>query len=694
MTTPMHLPPGTSAVTPLTSERQALRQEQERMAELLASLGGMGVSSALGKTPNTQRAPPTRAPTTSATVSRMSLPPATPSDAAAAAMASSAGNAFSPLRTVDRATPFAQHTGALPTATSTVAAAEESLASHSVIELMGELQEAKGALEAERIVSQRLTRQLAEMTTRMSTLTNERGNELTDARRAADAMRVAEEEAAAARGARDDALRRLAATQQSIAAARQASDYALAEARAQAEARVATALQAEARAQSASEEARAESQAKEAEVGGLRFEARQANDEIARLKSALHDAETHARRLAHQGHGATPPPPPLGRSGAPAGVSGGAPLELIGHTLTDLEAFTRALTRSDGVEAAGLNAAPNAAEAMSALARRGLDEAQSMMEQQIAQIGSLEAETVRLRAALAEKARSTGAGAGAPTTSAAAAAAVVRVGELEATVADLHAQLQRARTSARNARAPTAAPAQAAFEPGAVLRERTAILEAADATERATAASARAAKAVEAAQAESAKHAITRRQLDELREAAADSRGSALAASQEAVEVRAMEEQWRRRLEEAERRVAEHSSRADALEVERRAWRDEMAGDKARLRELEGSAGRHAKDKARLQAMVDDTRENAERRAAEAIAVREMSRDHMVAQAAKPSVELLRENERLRKMVDDLGREGERRAQETVAAMAARTEEVRTGGGANWGEGLSKMFRM
>ena len=683
--TPM--PAGTSAATPLTSEGQALKEEQERMNALLASL-----QVTLGKTPSTQQ--PT---TTSPTVRSMAMAPPTPA-AAALEAASSVAAEFSPLRTVDRptTTPFTKNTPQL--SSRPAAMAGESIASHSLIEMTGDLQEARGALEAERVVTQRLTRQLAELTTKMSQVAHERTAEKSESRRAADALRAAEEEAAAARAARDDALRRLAAAQQSIAASRQAADYAAAEASAQSDAKLVAAQQEAARAVSEAAEARQEAMGKEAEVGALRFEARQSNEEVVRLRAMLSDAESHARRVSQpQARAADAAAHFLTTAGSTGSGSGGASLEMISHTLSDLEAFTRALSR-DGGEAVAFSAAPGAAEAMSGLAKRALEEAQRKTQQQASQIGALDAECATLRAALAR----TGGGAGgaAAPTSAAAAQALVRASELEATVADLQAQLQQARGSGGSRgggrmSSSAASPPINTFDPSAMVRARATALEVSDASARTAEAEAKAVRAAEALREEATRHASTRRELEELRHVTASSKGSVVAAQEEAGEVRAQQELWRRRLEEAERRVNEHASRADALEEERRAWREEMTADKARLRELDGQAARHAKEMVRLQAMVEDTRQNAERRAAEAIAVRELSRDHRVAQAAKPSVELLRENERLRKLVDDLSREGDRRAQETVAAMAARTEELRSsGGGSDWGDGISRMFRM
>ena len=81
----------------------------------------------------------------------------------------------------------------------------------------------------------------------------------------------------------------------------------------------------------------------------------------------------------------------------------------------------------------------------------------------------------------------------------------------------------------------------------------------------------------------------------------------------------------------------------------------------------------------RVEREMSELREHAERRAYEALAVREMGRDAKASAAARPTVELLRENERLRREVDEMRREGSRRANEVVAAMAAHNEEVRQG---------------
>ena len=130
-------------------------------------------------------------------------------------------------------------------------------------------------------------------------------------------------------------------------------------------------------------------------------------------------------------------------------------------------------------------------------------------------------------------------------------------------------------------------------------------------------------------------------------------------------------EEWRARLEEAEANAREHAARAQALEEERRAWREEMAADKSRLRELEASLAKLTKEKGWLQASIEDMKVNAERRAAETLAVRVMSRDAAAAAAARPSVELLRENERLHHELREMQREGDRRAHERMEAMVA-----------------------
>jgi hypothetical protein len=62
---------------------------------------------------------------------------------------------------------------------------------------------------------------------------------------------------------------------------------------------------------------------------------------------------------------------------------------------------------------------------------------------------------------------------------------------------------------------------------------------------------------------------------------------------------------------------------------------------------------------------------NAERRAREKLAVREMSDEARATAAARPSVELLKENERLRRELNEMHREGARRTNEAVAAMAS-----------------------
>ena len=550
---------------PAVTSEDALKAEQERMLSLLSGL-------------QATLAAPSPAATNPEKKQPSSLPTPTPTEAARNALA----------HAVTRHSPPMLRPATSPTATT----------DHSLIELSGELQETRGALEAERMVNQKLTRQLAELTTRMSQVAHERGNEKSDSKRAAEAQRTAEDEAAAARGTRDDALRRLNAVQQSLASERQTSEYAIAEARALHDAAVTSAHQERSQALSEAQEARAARQSSEAEAHALRNELLSVRDELHRVRAALTESETARRQLANS-----------------------SPTRLAS-------------------------------------------------QQQ-------------------------------PPTSHAATAAVLRASELEATVAELRAQLrsqqqQQAAPPPSKAMHPPSAllrgsdgvlrPRNAANTPEAAaalaLRDRTTALELQDAAERVANAEHRARHAEEQATAEAQRHSATLYELEQLRAQVATSEGR----MREYADAQNAQAPLRTRLDEAERRVREYADQVSALEAERRAWRNEMAADKKRSQELEGAAERFAKDKSQLEARIYDLKQNAERRAAEALAVREMHRDAAIAAASRPSVELLRENDKLRKELYESRFEGERRAQETVAAMAANVEDAKAeAGGGAWG---------
>ena len=157
--------------------------------------------------------PSAAARTSAPAVEASSLPLAPPTPQAAAAACAAASTAAAspmasvgtPLRAVDRSIPPPAYGRTTPSVNSASSARGEL----ARIELSGELQETRGALDAERAVSQKLTRELAEVTANVQMLASERGAEKGEVRRAIEAQRAAEEEAAAARTARDDAIRRL-----------------------------------------------------------------------------------------------------------------------------------------------------------------------------------------------------------------------------------------------------------------------------------------------------------------------------------------------------------------------------------------------------------------------------------------------------------------------------------------------------
>ena len=147
-------------------------------------------------------------------------PPATPAAAAAAVVAASTNTTSLALRTVDRTF----HANASPPSPSPAL-------DGSVIKLTGQLQETRGALEAEKIVAERANKQLSELVAKVAQMTSERDAAHRQAQRALSARKHAEDEVCAERAAKDDALHRLSTAQQALAEMRQKSEYSLAEAR-------------------------------------------------------------------------------------------------------------------------------------------------------------------------------------------------------------------------------------------------------------------------------------------------------------------------------------------------------------------------------------------------------------------------------------------------------------------------------
>jgi hypothetical protein len=121
----------------------------------------------------------------------------------------------------------------------------------------------------------------------------------------------------------------------------------------------------------------------------------------------------------------------------------------------------------------------------------------------------------------------------------------------------------------------------------------------------------------------------------------------------------------------AESRLAEREQQLTAFEAERRAWRADLEASGQRVRALEAAVEKHEQLKKAFERDIADMKVNAERRAREKLAVREMSDEARATAAARPSVELLKENERLRRELNEMHREGARRTNEAVAAMAS-----------------------
>jgi hypothetical protein len=284
--------------------------------------------------------------------------------------------------------------------------------------------------------------------------------------------------------------------------------------------------------------------------------------------------------------------------------------------------------------------------------------------------------------------------------SAAAAAAVVRVAELEATVAELEARLQmqsergadavhtRQHESAARAVAAREAEVRAAEVWAAARAEgllegeqrardelahavraagqRVAELEAATAAAHEERVAALAlAKQHEDARAEQEKMLLQRIEvLEERRRETTREQAEAEAARREAEAANTAKAT-------AESRLAEREQQLTAFEAERRAWRADLEASGQRVRALEAAVEKHEQLKKAFERDIADMKVNAERRAREKLAVREMSDEARATAAARPSVELLKENERLRRELNEMHREGARRTNEAVAAMAS-----------------------
>jgi chromosome segregation ATPase len=606
----------------------------------------------------------------------------------------------------------------------------------TIIVLNGELQETRGALEAERLASAQLSTQLAEMGGKVARMVTERDTERAELQRARTEQRQAEDQARAVRVSQDDALRRLHAMQQEVTSARYAHERALAEARAERDAAVQALQRSEAETQRVALGSGGEAQALRAEaaslreqVGRLQAELRHAQDNARRgqhalkqqLEAELHTAQTELRTAQAELRNA---------QAELCDVQDNARRErhaleqqLMQATAKAAEATAKAAARSSAVSSrADATLAQMAADGVAAtefvqaavvdldgFARALAVEAKAqrsplMMPDAVA--GKTFSSSFALAPPLivAASAVATPAAATPPLSalpgSAAAAAAVVRVAELEATVAELEARLQmqsergadavhtRQHESAARAVAAREAEVRAAEVWAAARAEgllegeqrardelahavraagqRVAELEAATAAAHEERVAALAlAKQHEDARAEQEKMLLQRIEvLEERRRETTREQAEAEAARREAEAANTAKAT-------AESRLAEREQQLTAFEAERRAWRADLEASGQRVRALEAAVEKHEQLKKAFERDIADMKVNAERRAREKLAVREMSDEARATAAARPSVELLKENERLRRELNEMHREGARRTNEAVAAMAS-----------------------
>ena len=613
----------------------------------------------------------------------------------------------------------------------------------TIIVLNGELQETRGALEAERLASAQLSTQLAEMGGKVARMVTERDTERAELQRARTEQRQAEDQARAVRVSQDDALRRLHAMQQEVTSARYAHERALAEARAERDAAVQALQRSEAETQRVALGSGGEAQALRAEaaslreqVGRLQAELRHAQDNARRgqhalkqqLEAELHTAQTELRTAQAELCNAQAE---LRNAQAElCDAQDNARRErhaleqqLVQATAKAAEATAKAAARSSAVSSrADATLAQMAADGVAAtefvqaavvdldgFARALAVEAKAqrsplMMPDAVA--GKTFSSSFALAPPLivAASAVATPAAATPPLSalpgSAAAAAAVVRVAELEATVAELEARLQmqsergadavhtRQHESAARAVAAREAEVRAAEVWAAARAEgllegeqrardelahavraagqRVAELEAATAAAHEERVAALAlAKQHEDARAEQEKMLLQRIEvLEERRRETTREQAEAEAARREAEAANTAKAT-------AESRLAEREQQLTAFEAERRAWRADLEASGQRVRALEAAVEKHEQLKKAFERDIADMKVNAERRAREKLAVREMSDEARATAAARPSVELLKENERLRRELNEMHREGARRTNEAVAAMAS-----------------------
>ena len=603
-----------------------IESERDRMRRNLEAL-----SNTLAYTPSAKTTSPY--PRQTASPLPMSLPP-TPAAAAAAIFAASPKSAApalppTPLRAMDRSTAVLvdrpvdrqMMTTSRVLTPPTLAHATASLGlDRTVIELTGELQETRGALEAERTTSSKLSSQLSELTARVAQMTAEHAAEKAEAMRAIEARRIAEKESLAAHAAHDDAVRRLHAAQQVTAAAKHTSELAVAEACADRDAAVTVARRDR-------EEAMSASAGSSSEVRGLRLQLTALREENERLRTSLAAAELKASR------------PPIKSALERMAAEGVSATEFVRGATEDLQAFSLALTS----EAKALRVPPPPPDKVSRSTAvqpevkvsappveigkgLGLDRKTSdALHQGAASQGSEGATARQLEQQVAEmqaaQAREEG----------------VREGETRKQAA-LAAALARAEAAEKNCRDLSRAASKSNEEADAFRTSEEARRSTSEEQQRSM-----------------------QRLRDEVEEFRRE-RTSMVAAQQA-----------------AEEKATKMASQLNELEEQRREWRQVLVQERGRAAESEQAASRLQSECEKLQRAQADLKANAERRARETLAVREMGRDAKATAAAKPSVELLRENERLRREMVELRREGGRRASVVAATMAAHTEDIRLG---------------
>ena len=613
----------------------------------------------------------------------------------------------------------------------------------TIIVLNGELQETRGALEAERLASAQLSKQLAEMGGKVARMVTERDTERAELQRALADQRQAEDQARAVRVSQDDALRRLHTMQQELTSARYAHELALAEARAERDAAVQALQRSEAETQRVALGSGGEAQA-------LRTEAASLREQVGRLQAELHRAQDSA----HRGQHALKQQLEAELRNAQAGLrtaqaelhtaqaelrtaqaelrtaqdnarreKNALEQQLVQATAKAAEATAKARASNSAVRSTSSRADPTLVQmAADGVAATEFVQAAVVDLEGFARALAVEAQAQRsplmmpdavpgnpsfalappliVPASVAATPAAATSSLSALPGSAAAAAAVVRVAELEATVAELEARLHMksergadavhtrqhesaARVAAAREAEVRAAEALAAARAEGLLEgeqrardelahavraagQRVAELEAATAAAHEERVAALAlAKQHEDARAEQEKMLLQRIEvLEERRRETTRNQAEAEAARREAEAANVAKAT-------AESRLADREQQLTAFEADRRAWRADLEASGQRVRALEAAVEKHEQLKKAFERDIADMKENAERRAREKLAVREMSDEARANAAARPSVELLKENERLRRELNEMHREGARRTNEALAAMAS-----------------------